>query len=267
MKKDDLTTQIKKLCQALAQMTGKWEKEVVPTVTAIINKLDENELRFRQLLQEAAIAINKAIDNMPDFLELTRPISAISVLGDAQFVTWEFMHKPFVDEVLESHNINKTLRLYYEKEHYQSVFETAEKCKGHPIIGSNKKVYEQAISAFRAGHTDIAVIGLTATLDGALSVASEKLITSIPKRVEEFLNKIRTKKTVTPREISIFSLLSTFQKSMAIFGADSDFHKPEPKNLNRHWIAHGRSYRKKTKLDCVKLIHMLYAIILLDGGC
>ena len=42
------------------------------------------------------------------------------------------------------------------------------------------------------------------------------------------------------------------------------FDDPEPKILNRHWIMHGRSLRRKTKLDCVKMIRFIYGIILLD---
>ena len=63
----------------------------------------------------------------------------------------------------------------------------------------------------------------------------------------------------------MFSLFYTFNKTVEIFTANSDFHGKEPKGLNRHWIAHGRSRRKKTKLDCVKLINLVYGIILIDA--
>jgi metal-dependent hydrolase (beta-lactamase superfamily II) len=65
-------------------------------------------------------------------------------------------------------------------------------------------------------------------------------------------------------EFSVFALLITFRETMESFSRNSDFKKKEPKNLNRHWIMHGRSRRRKTKLDCIKTIRFIYGIILID---
>ena len=55
----------------------------------------------------------------------------------------------------------------------------------------------------------------------------------------------------------------TLEKTLDSFSAPSDFKGKEPKGLNRHWIAHGRATRKKTKLDCVKMINLIYGLLLI----
>lgn len=35
----------------------------------------------------------------------------------------------------------------------------------------------------------------------------------------------------------------------------------EPKDLNRHWIAHGRKMSIATKLGCCKMINALYGLV------
>lgn len=56
----------------------------------------------------------------------------------------------------------------------------------------------------------------------------------------------------------------TFEKTMELFSTNFDFKGEEPKELNRHWIMHGRSRRRKTEHDCVKLIYFIYGILLID---
>lgn len=48
------------------------------------------------------------------------------------------------------------------------------------------------------------------------------------------------------------------------FSANSEFSKKELKGLNRHWIAHGRSLKRKTKLDVVKMINLIYGMLLIN---
>ena len=65
-------------------------------------------------------------------------------------------------------------------------------------------------------------------------------------------------------EYATLTLALTLEKTLDSFSAFSDFSKKEPKGLNRHWIAHGRSTRKKTKLDCVKMINLIYGLLLIE---
>ena len=52
--------------------------------------------------------------------------------------------------------------------------------------------------------------------------------------------------------------IGAFQETA--FG-NSDFDKPEPSYLNRHWTLHGRSHRDFTKMDYIKMLLSLDALI------
>ena len=78
------------------------------------------------------------------------------------------------------------------------------------------------------------------------------------------MRKLEDNEEIENDEFSVFALLITFRETMESFSHNSDFKKKEPKNLNRHWIMHGRSRRRKTKLDCIKTIRFIYGIILID---
>jgi hypothetical protein len=76
---------------------------------------------------------------------------------------------------------------------------------------------------------------------------------------------LRLEGRLSEDEYSLFSLYLTVDSTMNTFAASSDFGKEkEPAYINRHWTMHGRAERRKTKMDCVKLLRFLYAIILLD---
>ncbi len=193
----------------------------------------------------------------------SKPLLAINELAEVQYTNWEYLREDFVDEIIESSNVNTTLRLYHEKKNYESFFDLSDTLKSSPII-RNKKLLEDVVFAFENKKNDIAVLGLTALIDDTLSVASGNISTSIYKRAKPLIEKLEDDRVLGIEDFAAVSLFITFEKTMTSFSANSDFSKPEPKGLNRHWIMHGRSKRRKTKLDCVKLINFLYGIILLD---
>ena len=52
---------------------------------------------------------------------------------------------------------------------------------------------------------------------------------------------------------------STEQIKESMFGR-SDFEAPEPDNLNRHWVIHGRTRKAYSKYDFLKITLWLDAI-------
>lgn len=218
--------------------------------------------------------INSFIDNLSPTIDrlkhilssvaiYSKPMLAISELSDAQYVYWDYLDEDLIDELLSTQNTNKFLRLRLEKEKYKSVFETLKKCKNSKIV-TNKRLIDQVAFSFENGKNDIAVLGLIALIDDALSFATGDFSTSICNRANPLIDKIENDESIESDEFSILVLLITFRETVESFGKFSDFYSPEEKKLNRHRIAHGHSYKRKTKLDCVKLINFLYGIILLD---
>jgi len=220
---------------------------------------------FLQPILNVLAELQPKIDGIIEGLkEASRSLIVIEKLGDAQFVQWNYLSEEFIDAVLSSNNTNKTLRHLLLTDKFKSVDVTIEKCMANSYLHKYMRLFEQSVIAFKSGQSDLAVIGFTSIIDGLLSDISGIETTNIAKRSSAILSKLEENEFVDSDEYALLALMLTFQKTISSFSASSDFSKKEPKGLNRHWIMHGRSHRKKTKLDCVKLINLIYGIILID---
>lgn len=94
------------------------------------------------------------------------------------------------------------------------------------LLDANKSILSQTIEAINNGPYDLALVGVITVFDGVLSAATKDDSTQLITR----LNKIRKSKS-------------------------------EPAELNRHWIALGRKISMASKLDCCKMINLLYGLI------
>lgn len=197
------------------------------------------------------------------FAEASRVITVSIKLGEAQYVQWNYMSQGFIDAVLSSQNIDKTLReQIIIRDKQASVNNTIDKTRLNPTMKRHLRVYNQAIDAFHNGDSDLAVIGFTTVFDGLLSDVSGIKTPKTDKRLKIIREKMEKCLSLDPKEYALMTFLSTLEDTTASFTAFSSFGGKEPKGLNRHWIAHGLSNRKKTKLDCIKLINLIFGLLL-----
>lgn len=193
-----------------------------------------------------------------------RPYNAIKKLADCQYVFWDYIDDEKVDLIIDSSNINKTLRELNIKSNFADIKDIAQRCLEKSHIKPYEKLFLQSMDAFENGNSELAILGFISIIDGLLSDVSNDTTPKIFQRADAILRKIEEDEDIDNDEFSVFALLITFRETMESFSHNSDFKKKEPKNLNRHWIMHGRSRRRKTKLDCIKTIRFIYGIILID---
>lgn len=245
---------------ALAEATQKYQEMMLP-ITEALQKYTE----MMRPIKEAAESFNTHFgDIVAKAAEATRPFLAIGKFKDAQYVYWDFIPRDFMEEVIASENVNRTLRRYESQNKYQKSEAVITECLQHPYILPQGRVFEQAISAYQNGQYDLAAIGLITIIDGVLSEASRNLTHKPFDRCNAIFDKIAHKNSLDSDEYAIMSLGLTYQAVVDTLYKTVPFSEKEPKNLNRHWIMHGRSKRKKNQLDCIKLINFLYGIILID---
>lgn len=193
-----------------------------------------------------------------------KPLLVADKLGKHQYVIWEYMTLEFVDTIYKSSNVDKELRLMYEKDKYRLFYSLSQECI-NCLDGNNARILSQAVDSFSFKNYDLCAIGITVVIDGELSVVTGNPGTNIKRRLEPLLGKLDDDEVLSENEYSLFSLYLTVDATMKTFAASSDFcNEKEPQYINRHWTMHGRTQRRKTKMDCVKLLRFLYAIILLD---
>ena len=229
-------------------------------------RMAESLLRVQDAIKPLSDTLNNALPKSLD-IDLptcfSRPFVAYRKLGDAQFVYWDRLSDETIDILYDTQNTDKTLRALLGKKQFQPIDETVEKTCSHLKNKQQLRVYQQSVEAYRAGQFDLAVLGVTSVFDGVLSAVSRNITTNLSKRINIIIDKIRKQNVLGQEEYSIVVLGFTLEKTLESFAADSRFSEKEPKALNRHWIAHGRSRRKKTKLDCVKMIHLIYGLLII----
>ena len=190
---------------------------------------------------------------------------AILKLAEVQYVNFGHIDTDFAKQINEADNVNKILRQTHEQNKYRQVNNTIRLCGDHALMHTYKKMFSQAILAYRNKHNELAIVGFLAVIDGLLTDVSKDSATSIFNRANIILEKAVKSETIDfdDEELHVLALTITFVKTVELLSAQSDFNGKEPPSLNRHWIMHGRSRRRKTKLDCIKLIHFIYGILLI----
>lgn len=216
----------------------------------IKSAVKQNSLRFDDV-------VGKIVD-------AGRGLWVIRELGEAQFVWWDYMTEEFIDGIEFSENINKFLRQYILQDKARKVDNTIEMIRANPIMNKHLRIFDQSVEAYKRGSSDLAVTGFTSVFDGLLSVVSNNSGSGMKFRAGIIKDKLENDEVLNNDEYAMLTFALTFEKTLDSFSAPSDFKEKEPKGLNRHWIAHGRSTRKKTKLDCVKMINLIYGLLMIE---
>ena len=256
----------------MSDFTSSWQGYDFSGLGALLSQMQE----FTRPVMEAVHSIQSALKPIVEaieqyrpkvaeigqaLLQATRPLSAIRKMGEAQFVFWDYMTDEFVDAIVGAENINKTLREQLIRDRFSAVNKTIDKTLSSAVM--QKRLYSQSVNAFRSGDSDLAVTGFTSVFDGLLADTSGNPTSRLGPRINAIKQKLDNDELLNHDEYATITLAMTLEKTLDSFSAPSDFKGKEPKVLNRHWIAHGRSTRKKTKLDCVKMINLIYGLLLI----
>lgn len=108
---------------------------------------------------------------------------------------------------------------------------------------------------------------IIATIDGLITDFSGLHEVTIRNRYKAIELKLENVEEIKDTDISFITLLHTIEHCLELFNSYISFDKKEPNHLNRHWIMHGRSRKKFTKLDCIKIVNLLYVLILINNIC
>ena len=237
-------------------------REMTRPITEALSKINNILRPITETIEKNKARWAEALKGLS---EIGKYYDAIHKLADNQFVYWDYISKELRNEIIESYNTNKTLREFFEYNKYQIVKETVAKTQNNPKIKKYSRLYNQSVKAFWQGMNDLCVTGLTSVFDGLLSDISNNPSTKLQSRIDTITSKLDNNGILENDEYATLTLAMTFESTMKTFCKDYyNFTQKEPKELNRHWIAHGRSHRRKTKLDCVKMINIIYGLLLID---
>lgn len=258
----------------MSDFTFPWQGYDFSGLSAALSRIQEITRPALEALQNIQSTLQPIVEALEQYkpkvaeigqalLQASRRFSAIRKMGDAQFVFWDYMTEEYVDAIVDSENINKTLREQMIRDRFSKVNRTIDKTLSSPAMQKHKRLYSQSAEAFRDGNSDLAVTGFTSVFDGLLTDISGNPTSRLGPRIDVIKKKLDNDEFLDNDEYAMLTLALTLEKTLDSFSAPSDFKGKEPTGLNRHWIAHGRSTRKKSKIDCVKMINLIYGLLLI----
>jgi hypothetical protein len=237
-------------------------------INPVINPVAELNKKFAEMMRP----LQDVFDGLREFYtdisskinEFSRPFIVMGKLSEAQFVYWDYLNDEFMNDIINSENIDETLLRIFINDKNQNIKNIIKKCLDNPLIKQNKRLFNQAIRAYYNQQYDLSIVGLISVFDGALSVISGEATHRLKKRLDVLTDKIEESESIYNNDVAEITLGYTFFETIESLYCAKDFSTEEPANLNRHWIIHGRSLREKTQLDCIKLINVIYGLILID---
>lgn len=187
-------------------------------------------------------------------------------LGEHQYILWEYLSEEELRIICDGCEIDKYIESHLSSNNYKLFEKMGEAFKNELILVPAIPLYEQSMQAYDNEHYSLAAVGLTSIIDGLLSKVSNSSGIKIMARCESILKKMDYSATFDHDDYVVVTLIYTFWLTMKSFSDSFDFNGPEPLELNRHWIMHGRSTRKFSKLDCIKLTNIIYSLVLINGS-
>lgn len=201
--------------------------------------------------------------------EKTKPVRAFYILAEHQFTYGKLLYKDEAEKLVAADDVDDYLAEKIEDKSfidYDVLYDRI--IQSQLLLDANKSMLNQTIEAINNGLYDLALVGVITVFDCVLSAATKDDSTHLKTR----LNKIRKQmddlseeqwESLTEKDMSVFGMYITWTESIKGFQKRSDFNKPEsePAELNRHWIAHGRKTSMASKLDCCKMVNLLYGLI------
>lgn len=247
-------------------------EEITRNYQYMFQSITDGLIEFQKALKSISEVMNAFHENIKivgsiftsELYKFGRIFAAIKKLEDNQFVYWDYLSQDFVDELLETKDVNEVLKKKIIENNCNYVNKTIKKCLSDLLMKKYEQLFKQAIDCYRKKYYDISINGLTSIIDGLLSDISRNTSHSMSPRINAVISKLKTNDILDYEENALLILVLTFEKTLISFCEFAPFDKEEPIGLNRHWIAHGRSSRKKTELDCVKLINLIYGMLLIN---
>lgn len=203
--------------------------------------------------------LNKYKDKIDDSNVLTVMKGATTLLDVCEKNQCIITIKIEIEDILKIVNSNKPQDELFEiflKDDNKYLMEVVNHSKQHPLLKDKLCNYEDAFTAYNNKTYYSSCVALFSIVDYLLSTITNKTDTNLIKKTRTLSKHLKSKEYFGLFVCSAFLSLNSFFKS-------SNFSKKskEPKNLNRHWILHGRSTRNISQYDCIKLFCLIDALL------
>lgn len=198
------------------------------------------------------------------FKEFAEWSIATNKLIKNQFVFTDNLTSDLAYEIYQGADVEEVMTHYYFGNDGQNMRALIQRCNDSDYILGYQELYNQILKAYDREDYLLACIGLFSLVDGLLAECSGTIKqTGFQTRLKRISDKLADKvelNEIDKKTICIYEAVKKFDCSVF---KDSDFFKEEPNTVNRHWDVHGRTHRKHTRIDFLKVLLWLDAVIYL----
>ena len=189
---------------------------------------------------------------------------ATSKLIENQFVFTDNLTPDLAHEIYQGADVEEVMTHYYFDNDGQNMEKLIQRCKYSNYIREYRELYHQILNAYDREDYLLACIGLFSLVDGLLAECSGMIEqTGFKKRLERISDKLADKVVLNEIDKKTICIYEAFKKFDCSVFNDSVFSDKEPPTVNRHWDVHGRTHRKHTSIDFLKVLLWLDAVIYL----
>ena len=187
-----------------------------------------------------------------------------SKLIENQFVFTDNLTPDLAHEIYQGADVEEVMTHYYFDNDGQNMEKLIQRCKYSNYIREYRELYHQILNAYDREDYLLACIGLFSLVDGLLAECSGMIEqTGFKKRLERISDKLADKVVLNEIDKKTICIYEAFKKFDCSVFNDSVFSDKEPPTVNRHWDVHGRTHRKHTRIDFLKVLLWLDAVIYL----
>lgn len=193
---------------------------------------------------------------------------AINKLIENQFVFTDNLPQTLAHEIYQGADVEEVMTRYYFDNDEQNMKKLIQRCKDSDYIREYRELYNQILNAYDRADYLLACIGLFSLVDGLLAECSGMIKqTGFRTRLERISGKLANQVELNEIDKKTICIYDAFKKFDCSVFKKSDFDAEEPQTVNRHWDVHGRTHRKHTRIDFLKVLLWLDAVIYLhDKG-
>lgn len=189
---------------------------------------------------------------------------ATSKLIENQFVFTDNLTPALAHEIYQGADVEEVMTRYYFDNDGQNMEKLIQRCKYSNYIREYRELYHQILNAYDREDYLLACIGLFSLVDGLLAECSGMIEqTGFKKRLARISDKLADKVVLNEIDKKTICIYEAFKKFDCSVFNDSVFSDKEPPMVNRHWDVHGRTHRKHTRIDFLKVLLWLDAVIYL----
>lgn len=225
-----------------------------------ILRIEEVFTSVQNWYEQHADTINAYLIN---FAKLSIWVSAVQTISEAQIIFTDDLSMDMAQQIMLTNNVSAMIEQYYTENDDCKINSVIDRCQQAKQTASHSELLSQTITAYRSGHYHLACLGMLAIVDGVLSDVSGRSSTNYKVRLQEIEKKISDKIELSDADRKLICITISMGRFEDSIFKNSDFSQAESVELNRHWLIHGRTHRKYTKLDFIKIVLWLDAIIFL----